>query len=327
MGWGHQSISHNHADVKSKVGVAHHTDFMGSYSKKSRKTDPSYKRNTSKAPDTQLLMPVRKSGTALVQALQVDGPRLLSGANHRLYRQCGVYRMKIDLNVSDSVPDGWRVMTLGNAWHVKRAIQTARDMYDQAMADERSAAGQSRWHDFRMSLGAAAFSYEDALSGLQSSPVGLSSGPFQGEWDLSQITDANGNTKAFALEGSSSSAQYNIFDEYDNLSNPDQSPGTPVTGAYDGVNALVDSANIDRLSNKGNFPPYHATDITDRIYVCQGTLFRQASGAQKMSTGYFDAPLGLVWIVRDNVSEFTAAPEFLLEVAAGSYKGVRMDAY
>lgn len=301
---------------------------MASYAKKSKKDDPSYKKvKPSAAPDTQTLLQVRKSGAAAVQALQVDGPRLMSLSNHRLYRQCGNYRMKIDLNDASNSVDGFRVMTLTNAWFVKRAIQTARDQYNIAMADERAIGGQARWHDFRMSLGAASFSYEDALLGLSSTPVGISSYPFQGEWDLSQITDADGNTKAFALEGSSSVSQYNIFDEYDNLSNPDQSPGTPVTGGYDGVNALVDSANIDRLSNKGNFPPYHATDLNPRVYACQGTLFRTASGAQKLSTGYFDAPLGLVWLVRDNAQEFTAAPEFTLEFAAGRYKGVRMEAY
>lgn len=301
---------------------------MASYSKKTRKTDPSYKRNKSKAPDTQLVMPVRKSGSAPVQALQVDGPRLLSANNHRLYRQCGVYRMKLDLNVASQQTSGYRVMTLSNAWYVKRAIQTARDMYNAAMEDEREFAGQSRWHDFRMSLGTSvSFSYEDALGALQTTPVGLSADLYPGEWDLSQITDANGVTKAFALLGGSSASQYDIFDEYDNLSNPAQDPGTPVTGAYDGAIAEVDSANIDRLSNKGNFPPYHATTLQERIFACQATLFHTGSGATRISTGYFDAPLGLVWIVQDNVQEFTSAPEFLLEFAAGNYKGVRMEAY
>lgn len=298
---------------------------MASYSKKTAKKDPSFKRNKSDAPDTQLTFPLSRAGTGNINILQVDGPRLLSTTQHRLYRQCGNYRMKIDIHTSATEVAGFRVFTLANTWYVKRAIQTARDMHDRAMADELSVAQKSRWYDFRIYEGAQIEGIADNMLAVMGSlPTNSNDVPFAGEWLTSSINDAAGNTRRFSLTGATSSGQYNIFTEYDNMANAPASPETAPPGGYADVDATLDSSNTALLAGSGNVPPYNSTDLLDQVFVSQGQLFRSA-GLSRESTGFFDAPLGLVWIVPDSAT--SPNPPVMLEFAAGKYKGVRMHAY
>lgn len=298
---------------------------MASYSKKPRRSDPSYKQNKSSAPDTQLCFPLSRVNSGNINILQVDGPRLLSTTQHRLYRQCGSYRMKIDIHTSATEVPGFRVVTLANTWYVKRAIQTARDMHDRAMADELAMGKKARWYDFRIFEGTPIEGIsDDMVAVLGSLPTNMNDVAFQGEWLTSTINDAVGNTRRFSLTGATSSTQYNIFGEYDNLANADASPETPATGGYADVDALIDSANLELLQSSGNVPPYNSTDLLDQVFVSQGQLYRSA-GLSRESTGFFDAPLGLVWIVPDSVTN--PNPPVMLEFQAGKYKGVRMEAY
>lgn len=298
---------------------------MASYSKKKAKSDPSFKRNKSAAPDTQLTFPLSRAGTGNINILQVDGPRLLSTTQHRLYRQCGTYRMKIDLHTSAAEVPGFRVVTLANTWYVKRAIQTARDMFDRAMADELSVAQKARWYDFRITVGSAISGIsDDMLAVLGSLPTNMNDVAFQGEWLTSNVVDAAGNTRGFSLTGATGVSQYNIFTEYDNMANGDASPENGVPGGYDGVDATISTANQAILTNYGNVPPYNQNDLLDQVFVSQGQLYR-SNGLSRESTGFFDAPLGLVWIVPDSAT--SPNPPVMLEFASGKYKGVRMEAY
>lgn len=298
---------------------------MASYSKKKAKSDPSFKRNKSDAPDTQLTFPLSRAGTGNINILQVDGPRLLSTTQHRLYRQCGTYRMKIDLHTSAAEVAGFRVVTLANTWYVKRSIQTARDMFDRAMADELSVSTKSRWYDFRIGVGPLISGVsDDMLAVLGSLPTNMNDVAFQGEWFESNIVDAAGNTRGFDLTGTTGISRYNIFEEYDNMANGDASPQSAPPGGYDGVDATITSANVVELANQGNVPPYNQNDLLDQVFVSQGQLYR-SGGLSRESTGFFDAPLGLVWIVPDSAT--SPNPPVMLEFASGKYKGVRMEAY
>lgn len=299
---------------------------MASYSKKARKADPSYKKNKSSAADTQLTIPLIRSGSGNINALQVDAPRIASTYGHRLYRQCGNYRLKIDLHTSSGDVAGFQVVTLANNWYVKRAIQTARDMHDQAMTEERAVAGQSRWYDFRIGVGSIISGVsDDMLPHVGTDPTNMAGLAFQGDWDYSSVQDSAGNVKAFRLTGATSVSQYNIFSEYDLMGNADRSPVSSAgLGGYDGVTADLESEDINRLLRQGENPPYNAEDLPDQVFVSQGHLFR-AGGLSRESTGFFDAPLGLVWLVPDSVA--SPNPLVMLEFAKGTYKGVRMDAY
>lgn len=298
---------------------------MASYSKKTAKKDPSYKRNKSSAPDTLLNFPLSRAGSGNINILQVDGPRLLSTTNHRLYRQCGSYRMKIDIHTSAETVAGFRVFTLSNAWYVKRAIQTARDMHDRAMADETSVATKARWYDFRIGVGPliSAIS-DDMLAVLGSLPTNSNDVAFQGEWLVSSIVCADGNSRGFDLTGATGTTRFNIFDEYDLMGNTSAQPFATATGGYDLATSEVDAGNVARLTGDGNLPPYNVSDLLDQVFVSQGQLYR-SGGLSRESTGFFDAPLGLVWIVPDSSTE--PNPPVMLEFQAGKYKGVRMEAY
>lgn len=304
------------------------------YSKKSRKTDPSYAKRRSNAPDVQRVIPIAKvTETSAHGLIQVD--RLLSGLNHRLYRQCGNYRMKISILGGDANVDEVKVFALSNTWATKNAISLARTMHDKAMEEERAMGVQSRWYDFRINPNSAAV--DDYVQALRANPfVSTTLTVHPGEYAYSEVEDAAGALRTFQLPMGGSGTGYDVFAEYDRTGNTGRDPVFHLTqGAYDGVDASVESENIESLANKGNQPPYHDSTILQDYVVQVGTLFRRnhvsisgqpsyGQGTQKESTGFFDAPLGLVWIQQGNS---TKNPLLQVEVQRGDYKGVHMEAY
>lgn len=293
--------------------------------KKSRKNDPSYRSHRSNAPDTQLVYPLARVTPAGAPAMVLlEASRLLSGYNHRLYRQHGNYRLKIDLRQgADQTPVS--IYTLANTWFVKRSIQTAKQMHDKAMEEERAMGSQARWYDFRIqphdSAGAAWENlHPSAAATPQSTPSAIVPG---GEYQYSIVRDTSANDKVFSMFGSTTTSQWNIFTEYDNTANVSNDPASAITtGAYDELDGNVESANYVRLNDHGNEPPYSSTTHPSGLVLEHRQLFRTATN-QVTSTGFIDAPLGLVWI---NVGS-GQSPPISVEFAKGTYKGVRMEAY
>lgn len=289
--------------------------------KKSRKTDPSYRSHRSNAPDTQLQIPIG-SVTPSSTLKELEIPRVLSGVNHRLYRQHGVYRAKIDLLTAGPVQE-IKVYALSNTWYVKRAIQTAKQIHDNAMEEEMALGQKSRWYDFRITPNGAA--HDDMVQAISLTPGAaptLVTHP--GEWTYSQIEDGAGTARAFTLPAGGSATGYNIMQEYDRMANTDSSPANVQVGGYDGADNSIERENMQFLQDKGNLPPYNETDLLTDIFVQVGSLYRDGSGSQRLSTGFFDAPLGQVWI------QYPAADANLilnLELKSGKYKGVHMEAY
>lgn len=309
-----------------------------SYSKKSRQTDPSYAKRRSNAPDVQRVIPIAKVTESSTHGLiQVD--RLLSGLNHRLYRQCGNYRVKVSLLGTDANVDDIKVFALANTWAMKNSISLARTMHDKAMEEERAMGVQSRWYDFRISPNTApADDYVQALRANPFAATTLTVHP--GEYAYSQVEDATGNLRQFELPMGGSGTGYDIMAEYDRTGNTGNAPANHLaTGAYDGVDATVEAENLASLANKGNKPPYNDSTILQDYVVQVGGLFRRTDtptsgappsypryglGTQKESTGFFDAPLGLVWIQHTATDD---NPLLQIEVQRGDYKGVHMEAY
>ena len=64
--------------------------------------------------------------------------------------------------------------------------------------------------------------------------------------------------------------------------------------------------------------------MNPNVFVNVGHLFRDINGNQRLSTGFFDAPLGFVWFKYDAEGQNTLLE---LECATGTYKGVSMEAY
>ena len=301
------------------------------YSKKSRAQDPSYAKRRSNAPDTQRNIPIAKvTETNTLGLVQVD--RLLSGVNHRLYRQHGNYRCKLKILGGNANTGEIQVFALSNTWYVKNAIQMAKRIHDKAMEEERAMGAQSRWYDFRIADNTGPKDdFVQALRGAPGASTTLTVHP--GEYAVSQVEDAAGNLRQFELPAGGSGTGYNILLEYDRTDNAARDPVFELTtGAYDGVDATVEGENLVALSSKGNQPPYANTDLLADIFVQVGQMQRMAvsagavhgAGISELSTGFFDAPLGLIW-VKQSAADSNVLLE--LEVAAGNYKGVRMEAY
>ena len=72
------------------------------------------------------------------------------------------------------------------------------------------------------------------------------------------------------------------------------------------------------IQDDGNNPPYKSDGYTDGIWVKVGTL-HLAAGRQRLSTGFFMAPMGKV--VLSGVG-FLSAPDITVTVKGGDYKGV-----
>ena len=296
---------------------------MATYSKKSRKTDPSYAKRRSTAPDTQRVLPIISvTPASTLKIARAD--RLLSGYNHRLYRQHGSYRVKIDLLVGADTPE-IKVYALANSWHNKRAIQMAKQIHDTAMEEERAMTPGARWYDFRIddNSGAVDEMVHAAVTAPGAAPAPAT---HPGEYAVSVIEDQAGNLKEFRVIGATSASGWNIFTEYDAMGNASRDPDTalPTGAGYDGADATIEGSNIEALNNRGDLPPYNNTNFPSAQFVQVGSLYRTAGGNQRLSTGFFDAPLGMVWIVQSTPD---ATPLLEMEVKAGNYKGVHMEAY
>lgn len=282
------------------------------------------KRST--APDTQRIIPIQSvTPSSTLKLASVD--RILSGYNHRLYRQHGCYRVKVDL--LDGADTGEiKVYALANTWYVKRAIQMAKQVHDTANKEEMTMTQGARWYDFRIDDNTGSAGGFDQMVFATTLAPGTPPAPatHPGEYAVSVIEDTGGNLREFRVLGASSTSGWNIFTEYDNLANASRDPDTalPSGAGYDGADATMQGSNIEALNNRGDLPPYDNTDLEDRVFVQVGSLYRTAGGNQRLSTGFFDAPLGMVWITQPSAD---GTPLLELEVKAGKYKGVHMEAY
>lgn len=263
----------------------------------------------------------------------VDVGRCLSRVNHRLYRQGKTYQVKIDIDnraAAASGPSQIEVYALADTWYVQKAWQLARATYERTMADERAVMSSqqiARWEDFRVSSGIASavdvnpLQYASDLTGAANTA---------GETLDSEITAADGNARTFGwgLQGGGSST-YGILEQYNRTGTTDGAPSTvDVDKAYSDADEDVDEAAMDDLADRGNLPPYNPTDFSTNVWVKVATLDNSESGISpgasgghsRMSTGFFNAPCGLV-VLKTNIAH-TIAGEVSLTAKKGDYKGV-----
>ena len=303
--------------------------------KKNAKEDPSFR--TLKAD----YYPVQRtinlgsapSGTTTNQVLDVA--RCLSVVNHRLYRQGKTYQVKIDIdnrpNTSQPGMASVDVFALVDTWYIQKAWQLARATYLRSTADERALMSQqkiARWEDFRVSAGVASPStiiYPYTYTGGAS--LGVTD--TDGEFELSEITLADGTTQRTFTWGATSGGSLGMLEEYDKTGDTDLAPSTAsASNAYAGTDPGVHESQMDDLFGKGNAPPYNAGNFSARVWVKVATLDNSgssspsvANGSSRMTTGYFNAPCGLV-VIRPSVPDTAINGDLTLTVKAGKYKGV-----
>lgn len=268
--------------------------------------------------------------------VQVD--RHLNLVNRRLYRQHKVYTCKVELSNPNEDQQPIGVYVLRNTWAVRKAIAEAKRVYDEAVKEERAVVGNARWHDFRISAfdawGNANFALPFNVNGPAQEYRPVSEGPL-GEYDYSIIatTDATGaeQLKPFKLQDSSTTTAFSIWEEFQNMG--PRTSATPVSaslGGYDRARGTdFEDSNVNRLLDAGNQAPYNPENLgLDTPWVKVGEIGRLATGGMITSTGYFEAPLGLIVLEGYQLFGSSGAPlplrTQIVEVCVkdGDYKGV-----
>lgn len=249
----------------------------------------------------------------------VDTARNLSVLNRRLYRYGRNYEVKVD--VRNDFGGQIEVFALRDDWAVQKSFQMAYQKYLDMTMEERenlSAPQVARWEDFRIrdGLTLAKNDARPVMHQLGGGATVLNAG----EFELSLVVDGNDAQKTFSW-GAGAASIYGILEEYDKTGDAQTSPESRTTTApYADATPTNDEAQHDNLQSRGDAPPYDQDGVNAgtpwvRVAVLGGT-----AGTQKLSSGYFTAPCGLVLLVGygSDVPNFPAS----LEVKAGDYKGV-----
>lgn len=252
----------------------------------------------------------------------VDVGRCLSQVNRRLYRYGRYYNVKIDLEPDAS--SQIEVYTLRDDWAVQKGFQMAYAAYLKNSQDERAMMGKNqiaRWEDFRCTPGIAGNDMGPALF-LGATAVEL---VLQGEFTPSEVIDENDANRTFTWGPTTDATQYSVLGEYDKAGNAQSSPSSFVAGnsvPYEELTDEVDGLMANNLEAFGDNPPYDRDGVNaNGPFVRIATLKGDTANAQKLSTGFFTAPCGLVWI-RKTSSAVNLSLGYSLTVKAGDYKGV-----
>lgn len=257
----------------------------------------------------------------------IDVGKTLSQANRRLYRYGRYYNVKIDLEADSNTQ--FDVFALRDDWAVQKGFQLAFEAYQKATADERAMMSESqiaRWEDFRI---------DDNVPGaVPVGPVLSETGNetyliAQGEHAITSVVDATGVQHTFVWTGTGANV-YNILAEYDKAGNAQTTPQSLVAGnelPYIDLESDVDGLQANNLEAFGDNPPYDRDGVNaEDPFVKIATLVSNSPNAQKLSTGFFDAPCGLVMIVQNDTAGSPTPSDirgrYSLTVKSGDYKGV-----
>ena len=248
--------------------------------------------------------------------LQAD--RFLSKMNRRLYRMGRYYEMKIDID-NDGL-DQIEVFALRDDWAVQKAFQLAYAEYVRNIADEKATLSdnqQARWRDFRVSPGTAADVSDlvPEFADTDGNAVRLTSGNFE----LAEVVDGSGSTRTFTWNPTPSGSQYGILTEYDRMADAQASPeNSSAPGPYENIDTERDAATYAHLEEDGANPPYDRNTVNQASPFVRVASLGGTNGVQKLSTGFFTAPCGIVLIT--GVTE--SGDKISVTFKKGDYKGV-----
>jgi len=273
---------------------------------------------------------IRNEGISTQNTNIVDVPQFLSKVNHRLYRQSRVYKCKINVNQAINRCE-FKVYTLRDTWFLQKAYQMAKDTYDKNTVEERSGMSPksiARWQDFRIAIAPKdGVTYNFLNPAIRDDTLALQDLEI-GEFDLSLVHKEDGTAMSFGLFDIAN-ARWSIIQEYDRSANTDNSPEDETNlnvAAYSGLDDDVQDASRLHLTTAGNAPPYDSNSLDgNKLFREVGILSGTGGtvGTQKATTGFFEAPLGVIVIVATNKDII----DLELEVAAGDYKGVHGESY
>lgn len=259
----------------------------------------------------------------------IHADRIASRANHRLYRQGRNYCVRVNLTPSSSA--SYAVLALRDDWMVHNAWKYAFQTYMNNSKEEMDALGKSaiaRWSDFRVEAGVLGTPTE--IQGTEFDASGQNwLRQSTGEFVNSEVHDEAGVARTFGW--APSATRFNILAEYQRKANASADPETPETIA--GYNALdndLQSGQVEHLGDAGNNPPYSKTSISDGSpFTLIAELGTNSNGGQTLSTGYFNAPCGIVLVTKidnfslqDSATLGMALPLMSLDFKPGNYKGI-----
>jgi hypothetical protein len=216
------------------------------------------------------------------------------------------------------------VYALRDDWAVHKGIQMAYQQYLKNTHDERNVTSTTaRWEDFRIDHGVAVVNtlvpklHDSAFASILQT---------EGEFELSTVIDSSNVEHTFTFGTAPSATEYGVLQEYDKAGNapttPDSTSGVPGGRVpYGELDSEINENTALALEGNGNAPPYDQTGVNaDSPWVKIATLGVGAAGAQRLSTGFFNAPCGLVVLVGNGAS--WNSDSMMFEVKAGQYKGV-----
>lgn len=290
-----------------------------------KRKDPSYK--SLKADYYPVQRTVQPASTGDAAPIKVcDIGKLLSQVNHRLYRQGKTYQVKVDLSTSEIDTGEYEVYALVDTWYIQKAWQLARATYEEAMADERAQMGAdmaARWEDFRVSAGVSGGYNTHAWRWDSDGTGALDSA---GEFLQSRVTLPDGSTQRTFTWGTTGGSDLGMLTEYDKVNNT-QANQVTTDLAYSQIGADVQELAADDLKDRGRDPPYSALTFNSRVWVRVAVLNNslntagQSNQTNKLSTGFFNAPCGLV-LVKTPTPNTALTGQLSITAKAGKYKGV-----
>lgn len=253
----------------------------------------------------------------------VEGSHMLSVANHRLYRQGRQYELKVDIDVGGAggSMSAVEVFALVPTWWLHRAWKMAKANYMKATKLERDAlkpVQRAKWDDFRVLPGLTSTS-----TVAQRDASGVLFDLNNGEYTYSRIENDAGVMKQFTL-GAASATKYNIIGEYSDSFNVSQSPTTVISdGPYDDLpNQVKSDQEYQDLQEFGDLPPYDAENLPTSVWVKVVELSQQLGASNRLSTGWFSAPLGMVRLRAIGGAYLNTNTGTTLEAKEGTYNGV-----
>lgn len=273
-------------------------------------------------------------GRMIVQANEA-----LTALNNRLYRQSRVYPVKFScISTGDSSAFTYEFYTLPNTWFVHGAVKHAYSMYMQSMSEELAAGIPfAKWHDFKINEQNPDAIWEYSRPALFDGDGWAQLVSDEAVPDIS-VTDSAGTAKGFHIIGNLTNS-FNVLREYANALKYRQTADDTVSSnqPYEG---LLDLKDADVMAEKGDLAPYDrdfGNFLPDDATVDDATghtilnrvatiTFDGNAGFGRMTTPWFDAPLGLVYVHRiedASLAQFgTGQPELCLHFKPGKYKGV-----
>ena len=216
------------------------------------------------------------------------------------------------------------VYALVDTWWLQKAYKLAKEAFDKNSAEEYSQLKtmKARWNDFRVDHGLDAVLFQKELVAAGATTPGTwSAYTSNQEYELSEVHNSGGTSATFRFIGTGSNT-YNIIDEYDLTGNVQSAPSNAANAvAYDGLEDEMDDGQMVHLADDGNIPPYNRLNFENGILVRIATLTANTSGLQKLSTGYFNAPAGMIVL---QSSTPLSQNDVMLTMTAkeGKYKGI-----